>query len=74
MNKTDMMIHKDGVYAYRPGDVAAITGVKRFTLIAWSNEGWVECRRSSGGHRRYCNRSIQQVEALMEMRGTRKRS
>lgn len=67
-------IYADGIYEYRPGDIMEITGINRFTLIKWSNEGLIDHKRTyiDRGDRRYCNRSIDQIIHLMETRTLRK--
>jgi len=68
----DLLIHRDGVYAYRPMDVRGITGVAKDVLIYWCRKGLIDHRMTPTGHRRYCNRSIRQVAAIMEMRAAQK--
>ena len=61
-------------YTLRSKDVCTVTGVSKWTLTKWSNDGWVDCRRrmlptGRESNRRYSVESLAQVEHLM---GTRR--
>lgn len=48
---------------YQPGETARMLGITATTLAYWENHGWIQCERTSGGHRRYTLEEIQRADA-----------